>query len=95
MKSSKYATRDSRIEILTERFYRGGVAMSQISSVDRNQLSPKKEKQPKPSQEFGALEERYVEVSAHASGTSGDKDRVELSPEALKILKESRARNQK
>lgn len=64
--------------------------MSQISSVDRNQLSPKN-KQAKPSQDFDILGQR-VEVSTQPTGTPGREDRVELSPEALKILKESRAK---
>jgi len=64
--------------------------MDQISSVDKNQLSPKK-KQAKPSQDFDLLGQR-VKVSSQTTGTSGHEDRVELSPEALKILKESRAK---
>lgn len=65
--------------------------MANVPAINGNQLQPRQQRRAKPSKEFG-YSQGSVEVQTSQSGGLAREDSVELSPEAMEVLRQSRLR---
>ena len=64
--------------------------MAGVSSIGQKQLQSKMQKQTKPTEDFELETEHRTEVASQPAGPESRKDKIELSPAAIEILKKSR-----